>query len=107
MQQLYPNPEDLVPNFKHVDIPIGGKLVTAKYSLSMSQTLSLDDEAMRKHIRHEICTDLAEYMITQKLVAITMMDDPVSMTKNVYARCYLAPDDQVKILRMKYDGPGS
>jgi hypothetical protein len=43
-------------------------------------------------------------MISNGLVEFTQMHDNITFDTIVKARCYLAPNDQVKILRIHYAG---
>ena len=43
---------------------------------------------------------LTKHMLERNLVEFTSWDDPVTGKKHVAVRAYLAPDDQVKILRL-------
>jgi hypothetical protein len=41
-------------------------------------------------------------MINNKLVEFTQIDDPISFSKTVKARCFLTPNDHVKVIRSVY-----
>lgn len=83
------------------DYAIGGKLVVGRAILDDQYTglMRTDFEAadkLKQHLIHQ----LAEYMLEHKLVEFTQMDDPISFRKHIAVRAYVAPDDQVKILRL-------
>ena len=44
--------------------------------------------------------ELANHMMTDKLLEFTESYDNISQRYKISARCYLAPDDQVKLLRV-------
>ena len=80
---------------KYTDIAIGGKLVSVNINLSYSDTINLTPDA----IKWRIADHLVKYMIENKLIEFTKRDDPISLSQTINARCYLAPDSEVRILR--------
>ena len=80
---------------KYTDIAIGGKLVSVNINLSYSDTINLTPDA----IKLRIADHLVKYMIENKLIEFTKRDDPISLSQKINARCYLAPDSEVRILR--------
>ena len=80
---------------KYTDIAIGGKLVSVNINLSYSDTINLTPDA----IKLRIADHLVKYMIENKLIEFTKRDDPISLSQTINARCYLAPDSEVRILR--------
>jgi hypothetical protein len=95
--------DDYNATFKTLDIPIGGKLVTVTVALTGGQNLSMTDLQARNHFKNEIVKLLATYMLENSLVETTQYLDKLDYTKKVNVRCYLAPNDQIKILRTHYD----
>lgn len=94
------NENDLPVNFEVQDFAIGGKLLTVKFDFSQTTVLTaLNDAAFRDHVRQTLAKHLAERIMQEGLVEYTQLRDPVTQTLRVAARCYLAPNDQVKILR--------
>ncbi len=95
-----PNPFDPV-EFQSYDYIIGGKLVVGKATLSeeYSYLMKVDMDA-KDRLKHHMVQQLVEYILNNKLCEFTQMDDPLSGDKRVMVRAYMAPDDQVKILRM-------
>jgi hypothetical protein len=87
-------------NFTYKDVAIGGKLVKGHISLPEANMMQISsDEEMREYVRTMMATQLAEYMIAGGLIEFTQMKDNVTLYTTITARCYLAPNDQVKILR--------
>jgi non-ribosomal peptide synthetase component E (peptide arylation enzyme) len=93
----YSDPFD--SKFDVKEYPIGGKLVQARLELSAMQAIQFTDDEMRRQIKHDMASELARFMIESNLIEFTRVDDPKTATMQIYARCYLAPDNQVKILR--------
>lgn len=88
-------------DFKTYDYVIGGKMVVGKATMdeAYSQMLMSDDDA-RMHIKKKLISDMAQYILENNLVEFTQQDHPMSMGKTIFVRAYLAPNDQVKILRL-------
>jgi hypothetical protein len=80
---------------KYTDIAIGGKLVNVNIKLSESVIINLTPD----NIKWQIADHLIKYMIENKLIEFTKQEDPIEMTTTINARCYLAPDSEVRILR--------
>lgn len=87
--------------FQTHDYIIGGKLVVGKAVMEESfAVFTKADSEARAMIKRKLAMDMAEYMIENNLVEFTQQDDPLTMRKTVYVRAYIAPNDQVKILRL-------
>jgi hypothetical protein len=86
------------------EIPIGGKLVTSTVRISADKMVIVcSDHELRKNLRSSMAQQMGEYMISNELIQFTQMQDPITYDVLIKARCYLAPSDQVKILRTHYD----
>ena len=88
--------------FNTHDYVIGGKMVVGKSTLSESYRLMMEDgnkEAIDA-VKSELVHKMALYMIENKLVEFTYQDDPMTFSRQIAVRAYLAPNDQVKILRL-------
>ena len=51
-------------------------------------------------LKEKLTRDMVTYMMENKLVEFTHHDDPITMRRQLAVRAYLAPNDQVKILRL-------
>lgn len=80
------------------DYAIGGRMITV--TLDIDAQAFMSDEEWRKNIRLRLATQLALAMLDQDLMETTSYQDPSSYHKTIAARCYLAPRDQVRILRV-------
>jgi hypothetical protein len=89
------------PEFQTYDYVIGGKLVVGRVSMdeTFAEILGKDIDA-KKRLKEKLVHDLATYMLENQLVEFTQHDDPVTFNKTIAVRAYLAPNDQVKILRL-------
>lgn len=99
-QQHHFNPFEEV-TFTTYDYVIGGKMVVghATYDAGYASLMNTDVDA-RQRVKLELANQLATYIIENNLVEFTQMDDPTRMAKRVAVRVYLAPNDQVRILRL-------
>ena len=86
------------------EFDIGGKLLTVSYRLNHILTQNFLDGNYREEVKKEMAEFMARYILENNLAEFTSMDDPLSQTKILNMRCYLAPNDQVKILRVNYAG---
>jgi hypothetical protein len=92
-------------NFTYKDVAIGGKMVTGTIRVSEDKMMVVQSDPMLKeYMRNAMAVQMGEYMISNGLVEFTQMRDSISFDTIVKARCYLAPNDQVKILRMHHAG---
>lgn len=88
-------------DFKTYDYIIGGKMVVGKATMDDSfATMLMSDQDARENLKKKLISDMAQYILENNLVEFTQQDDPMTLRKNVYVRAYLAPNDQVKILRL-------
>lgn len=81
---------------------IGGKMVVGKAEMSEEFKVMMEDgdTTAISHVKEKLTRDLVHHMLENKLVEFTSWDDPVLGKKHVAIRAYLAPNDQVKILRL-------
>jgi hypothetical protein len=88
-------------DFKTYDYLIGGKMVVGRASMDDSYAqMIMSDQDARENIKKKLISDMAQYILENNLVEFTQQDDPMTLCKNIYIRAYLAPNDQVKILRL-------
>jgi|694.fasta_scaffold24130_8 hypothetical protein len=76
---------------------IGGKMVEAAFTLSSFDTMvaNIEDE-----IKDTLARNIAVFIIKNKLIEFTKTSNPTSYDITYRARCYLTPDEMVKILRV-------
>jgi hypothetical protein len=88
------------PDFKTYDYTIGGKLVVGRAVIDESyQHLMLSDAESRQRVKEKLISDMAQYMLENNLVEF-MQQKNVDMTTTVVVRAYLAPNNEIKILRL-------
>jgi len=88
------------PDFQTYDYTIGGKLVVGRAVIDESYNqLMMSDKESRQKVKEKLVTDMAHYMLENNLVEF-MQQKNIDMTTTVVVRAYIAPDSQVKILRL-------
>ena len=94
-------PDDILTFTTH-GYSIGGKMVVGKAFMSeeYSDMIGCGDANAIMFVKKDLLRQLAEHMLEKNLVEFTSWDDPVHGRKHVAIRAYLAPDDQIKILRV-------
>ncbi len=86
--------------FKYTDHAIGGKLVVSSVKIPASSLMQVNnDTELKDTIKQTMAKNLVAYMISENLIEFTQKYDPSSQGYELHARCYIAPDSQVKILR--------
>lgn len=90
------------PLFETYDYAIGGKLVkgTAILSEDFQMMIEDGDQEAKQKLKSDLIHQMATYMLENNLVEFTTMDDPSTFKRHVLVRAYLAPNDQVRILRL-------
>lgn len=89
------------PDFKTYDYIIGGKMVVGRASMEHSYAAQMNsDVEFRNEVKKKLIMDMAQFMLENNLVEFTQYDDPLTFGKQIAVRAYLAPNDQVKILRL-------
>jgi len=97
-----PTPDLFDPDieFSSEDHAIGGRMLMVKIEVDAVNELVMNDQVWRKLMRHKLAIQLATFMLDQDFVEINTFEDLSTGRKQIAARCYLTPRDQVKILRV-------
>lgn len=83
------------------DMAIGGKLVRLRQSFSEFDVAKMtNDAAFKREMKHRLAFELANYMLEQNLLEFTSYQEAITFNTVVAVRAYLAPNDQVKLLRI-------
>ena len=90
------------PVFQTYDYAIGGKMVIGRARMTEQFRMMLEngDEETKKLLKSDLIHQMAEYILENNLVEFTYQDDPITMDRMVAVRAFLAPNDQIKILRV-------
>lgn len=88
--------------FETYEYAIGGKMVKGITEMSESYRMLMEDNDRLaiESVKIELMQQMARYMIENNLVEFTYQDDPFTLKRKIAVRAYLAPNDQVKILRL-------
>jgi hypothetical protein len=90
------------PKFQTYDYAIGGRMIVGRARMSEHFRMMLEDgdEETKNKLKSDLIHQMAQYMLENNLVEFTYIDDPITMDRMVAVRAYLAPNDQIKILRV-------
>jgi hypothetical protein len=90
------------PTFQSHDYAIGGKMVVGRAEMTPDFRIMIEDgdATAIMQIKEKLTRDLVHHMLENKLVEFTHHDDPITFRRQLAIRAYLAPNDQVKVLRL-------
>jgi len=90
------------PIFETHEYDIGGKMVVGRAEISEYYRLMMEDgdKTAIREVKEKLTRDMVTFMMENKLVEFTHRDDPITMRRQLLIRAYLAPSEQVKILRL-------
>jgi hypothetical protein len=84
--------------------PIQGQMFMVNYKASKLLISSVSGDELKQRIKKDLAISLAEKMLESGVIEFTQMtgDNFNFDGKIIKARCFLVPDDQVRILRTLY-----
>ena len=85
-------------NYSYKEIPIQGKLLAAKYTQSALTTISHVNQT--EEIKENLAKFIAKKLIDDNLIKFTKRIDDKTFETEYMAHIYIAPSDQVQILRL-------
>lgn len=90
------------PSFTSWEYAIGGKMVVGRAEMSEDFRMMMEDgdATAIMQVKEKLTRDMVHFIMENKLVEFTQYDDPITFRKQLAIRAYLAPSDQVKILRL-------
>ena len=88
--------------FESHDYAIGGKMVVGRAEMTEDFRMMIEDgdATAIMQIKEKLTRDLVHFILENKLVEFTHHEDPITFRRQMAIRAYLAPNDQVKILRL-------
>lgn len=91
-----------IPEFQSYDYTIGGKMIVGRAEMTEDFRMMIEDgdATAIMQIKEKLTRDMVHFMLENKLVEFTHHDDPITFRRQLAIRAYLAPNDQVKILRL-------
>jgi hypothetical protein len=98
MAILHYKDDSIVPNFdlNVKEYAIGGKLLTMRMTFNEYDSTVLTKE----QIKEKMAINLAQAMVENNMIEFTRQVDHSTLNVMIHARCYMAPNEQVKILRI-------
>ena len=90
------------PTFTSWEYAIGGKMVVGRAEMSEDFRMMMEDgdATAIMQIKEKLTRDMVSFILENRLVEFTHHDDPITFSRKIAVRAYLAPSDQVKILRL-------
>lgn len=83
---------------------IQGQLITLVMSVPEHEAgMNMNDESWRNHIKEKLAVQMAKTILEKNLCDFTTQPDLIAMKRRFYIRCYLTPDDQVRMIRKLND----
>lgn len=82
--------------------PIQGQMFMVSFTASDKLMFDTPEDVWKQEVKKRLAMDLAEKMLEEGVIEFTQMQDPAWGHKTIRARCYLVPDNQVRILRTLY-----
>lgn len=95
----------MIPTFETIEYAIGGKMVVASVQISQfDMDQCRHNNNAREQMRRMMVEQLVGHILDNNLVEINTMKEPIDMNNfgemhRIIARCYLAKDADIKILR--------
>ena len=89
------------PTFTSYDYAIGGKMVVGSCTMTEMEAQSWMVDS-KEELKRKLLYQMLDYILENKLAEFTMVEDHARATRTYRVRAYLAPNDQVKILRVAY-----
>ena len=86
-------------NVTYKDTPIGGKLVMAQKIVTGLEMAQMNESNLKTWIKENLAMNLVRSMIDNNLIEFTKMTSSQDYSVKFSARCYLAPSEEVRILR--------
>ena len=93
--------DDIEFNIK--EYPIKGKMVVGQFTVILSEMLHLPTGQVENFIKESLCKGMVNFILENKLAEFTMLENPVDMSKTYRVRCFLTPDEDVRLIRKLYD----
>lgn len=89
---------DIHTSFDAMDYTIQGRMVICRMSIP-DYTLTRMDPNFKDNIKMQMATQIATFMLDNKMIEYTQQRDMADMKTLIAARCFVTPDDTVRILR--------
>ena len=81
---------------------IQGQMFMVSFTASEHFMFNTPEAVWKQEIKKRLAMNLAEKMLEDGVIEFTQMQDSASGHNTIKARCYLVPDDQVRLLRTLY-----
>ena len=82
--------------------PIQGQMFMVSFTATEHLMFNTPEDVWKQEVKKRLAMDLAEKMLEDGVIEFTQMQDSASVHKTIRARCYLVPDNQVRLIRTLY-----
>lgn len=90
--------QDMITTFDTWDYTIQGKMVICRMSIP-DYMMATNDPNFKDNIKMQMATQIATFMLDNKMIDYTQQRDMMGMKTLIAARCFVTPDDTVRIIR--------
>lgn len=88
-------------DYDEITLAIGGKCIRVFSTVSAVHMAELrNDFDLRARMKQDMAIELVNHMVRDKLMEFTEYHDNIYDTYKISARCFLLPNDQIKLLRV-------
>ena len=81
---------------------IQGQMFMVSFTATEHLMFNTPEDVWKQVVKKRLAMDLAEKMLEDGVIEFTQMQDSASVHKTIRARCYLVPDNQVRLIRTLY-----
>ena len=81
---------------------IQGQMFMVNYETSEHKIVLMGEDAFKQRVKEDLAMALANKMMEAGVIEFTQMKDQIAFHRTIKARCYLVPDNQVRLLRTLY-----
>ena len=81
---------------------IQGQMFMVDFTVSDKLMFDAPGDLWKQEVKKRLAMSLAEKMLEEGAIAFTQIPDIASGDRTIKARCFLVPDNQVRILRTLY-----
>jgi hypothetical protein len=78
-------------------------MVVVQFTVNLSEMLQLRNDLVESIIKESLCKGMVNFILENKLAEFTMQEDMLNMAKVFRMRCFLTPDEDVRLIRKLYD----
>lgn len=90
--------DDINTRFETLDFTIQGKMVICRMRVPDLHMRTMDPN-FKDSIKNQMASNIAHFMLDNNMIEYTQIRDHASFDTLINARCFVTPDEQVRLLR--------